>query len=183
MVRHLARTVNCLPEHSRRLLYDALACPHFNYADVVWDGCLKQQQIELQRIHNFAGRVIAGVDKRHSSGAVLESLGMLPLTEKRKIHQAVFVHKILNGRGPDELCNKLQQAIQNTSLNLRSKDTLFVAPKQHNTAKFERSTVYKSTKVWNTVRPTLRLIEDSSKFKVECQREMSRAFFGASELK
>ena len=63
VIRHLARSAKVLPQTSRRLLYDALVCPHLSYADVVWDGCLKRQETELQRIHNFAARVISGSDR------------------------------------------------------------------------------------------------------------------------
>ena len=63
-VRHLARTGKTLSTSIRRLLYDALVAPHLSYADIVWDGCRQEQQKELQRVHNFAVRVIAGLKKR-----------------------------------------------------------------------------------------------------------------------
>ena len=77
--------------------------PHF-YADVVWDGCLRGQQQELQRVHNFAARVIVGANRNASATEALKALGMVPLTEKHRIHQAVLAHKLINGRGPKELC-------------------------------------------------------------------------------
>ena len=62
IIRNLARTGGCLPQRSRRILYDSLVAPHFSYADVVWDGCLKAQQQQLQRTHNFAARMITGAN-------------------------------------------------------------------------------------------------------------------------
>ena len=185
ITRHLARTANILPQKSKRLLYDSLLCPHLNYADIVWDGCLKRDQVSLQRVHNFAARIVAGSERRAPSSTVLRGLGMMPLTEKRKVHQAVFIHKVLNGRGPQELCNSLQTARQNytdvaRTYNLRSKDSLSIPPKQHRTAKFEKSTVHRSIKVWNSTAPATRQIVETSKFKIEVQREIYRAHFERS---
>ena len=108
VVRHLARTSRILPQQSRRMLYDALVCPHLGYADVVWDGCRKQEAEQLQRIHNFAIKVVAGVDRSTPTKEVLEHLGMVPLSEKRRIHQVVFLHKIINDHGPAQLCETLR---------------------------------------------------------------------------
>ena len=139
IVRNLARTSKLLPQRSRRLLYDALVCPHLSYADVVWDGCLKQQQQELQRTHNFAARVIAGVDRRSPSANVLKQLGMVPLAEKRTIHQAVLMHKLVNGRGPKDLCDQMKdvRADNKEQRNLRSTANLYIKPRQHRTSKFK----------------------------------------------
>ena len=162
------------------LLYDALVCPHLSYADVVWDGCLKQQETELQRIHNFAARIISGADRYPSSKTLLQGLGMVPLSDKRKIHQAVLIHKTINGRGPAELYNRLQSELPKGDFRLRSKEALSITPKQHHTAKYERSTLYRSIKVWNATSPNIRQLEDSSKFKTEVQRGFSRVFQGCN---
>ena len=182
IVRHLARASNLLPRKAKRLLYDALVCPHLSYADVVWDGCLQQQQMELQRVHNFAARVILGAESRSPSEPILEELGMVPLAEKRRIHQAVFMHKLINERGPAELCN-IMKPIQNNKGDrqshpegLRSSRTLFIKPVQHRTAKFERSTMQRAAKAWNSVTPELRLIDDTTQFKNEVQREITRTY-------
>ena len=180
IVRHLARTSRVLPQRSQRMLYDALVCPHLSYADVVWDGCRKQDQEQLQRVHNFAAKVIAGADKRASTTKTLKTLGMVPLSEKRKM--AVFVHKLVNGHGPAELCERLQQIRGDqqlsTSDGLRSRKSLYIRPVQHKTAKYEKSTLWRASKAWNQTRPEHRLTDDTAKFKTDIQREMTRAYHG-----
>ena len=167
IVRHLARASKLLPRNAKRLLYDALVCPHLSYADVVWDGCLQQQRMELQRVHNFAARVIVGANSRTPSGPILEELGMVPLADKRRIHQAVFMHKLVNERGSAELCDKMAP-IRNKKGNisqpegLRSGRTLFIRPVHHRTTKFENSTLQRAAKAWNSISPELRLINDTT---------------------
>ena len=174
VIRHLARSTKVLPQRSRRLLYDALVCPHLGYADVVWDGCGKEQKVELQRIHNFAAKVVAGADRYTPSNEVLRNLGMVPLTAKREIHQAVFMHKLVNGRGPAELCNRVQENMNNQLEGLRSKTSLLITPQQHRTAKYEKSTLWRATKAWNRTSKEIRLIDDTSNFKTKVQREVWR---------
>ena len=141
--------------------------------DIVWDGCLKQQETELQRIHNFAARIISGADRHTPSKTLLQDLGMVPLSDKRKIHQAVFIHKTINGRGPEELCSRLQNDRPKGGFRLRSREALSITPRQHHTAKYERSTLYRSIKVWNTTNANIRKLENSSKFKTEVQRVLA----------
>ena len=115
--------------------------------------------------------------QRHApSKTLLQNLGMIPLSEKRMIHQAVFIHKIIHGRGPEELRNKLQNERPKGDFRLKSREALSITPRQHQTAKYEKSTLYKSIKVWNATKPSIRQLEDSSKFKTEIQREFSRVF-------
>ena len=106
---------------------------------------------------------------------------MVPLTEKRTIHQAVFVHKLVNGRGPSELCHQLEEirrkknTMQEEPVGLRSTRTLHINPQQHRTSKFEKSTMYRAAKAWNQTPPEIRLLDDTSKFKRSVQREVTQA--------
>ena len=142
VVRNLARTAGLLPEKSRRILYDSLAAPHFSYADVVWDGCLKSDQLKLQRVHNFAARTITGAKKFSSASSALKTLGMVPLAQKRQVHQAVLAHKLVNGKGPAELCNTFKQVkapkeeSPNIASRLRSSTSMTLPAKQHRTSKY-----------------------------------------------
>ena len=189
VIRNLARTSGILPQKSRRILYDSLVAPHFSYADVVWDGCLQAQQQELQRAHNFAARTITGARKYDSATEALKKLGMVPLSKKRQIHQAVMAHKLINGAGPKELCAvfknvktglKLNQNNGNIASRLRSATTMMIQPKQHRTAKFERSPIHRMTKVWNSVSLESKQIENNGQFKKQVQREFTRAHWGPS---
>ena len=188
VIRNLARASEFLPPQSRRILYDSLVAPHFSYADVVWDGCLKEQQQDLQRAHNFAARVICRTSKYSSATAALEKLGMVPLVEKRKMHQVVMAHKLINGKGPHGLRRKFGKVKPTTSVNqegnvssrLRSRSRMHIPPTQHSSARFERSTVHRMSKAWNSVSIDNRKIEDQSKFKAAIQRELTCAYWGRS---
>ena len=172
-------------------MYDSLVAPHFSYADVVWDGCLKEQQQDLQRTHNFAARVVCRASKYSSATAALEKLGMVPLAEKRKMHQVVMAHKLINGKGPSGLCKTFENVKPKTSVNyeesnissrLRSRSKMHIPPSQHSSARFERSTIHRMSKAWNSISTQNKKIEEQSKFKAAIQRELTRAYWGRSIL-
>ena len=113
----------------------------------------------------------------------LKTLGMVPLSEKRKIHQAVFIHKLVNGHGPTELCDRVKETRQNKQLGatdgLRSRKSLYIRPEQHKTAKYEKSTLWRASKAWNETKPEHRFIDNTSRFKAGIQREITRAYHGS----
>ena len=189
IIRNLARTSGSLPRKAKRLLYDSLVAPHLSYADIVWDGCLEEQRQDLQRIHNFAARTITGAKKFSSATEALRTLGMVPLTHKRQIHQAVMTHKLINGNGPKVLCDKLKdikyardldKEQANLAGRLRSKAAMKIQPIQHRTARFERSSIHRMTKAWNNLPLHCKLLESSSNFKATVQREITHAYWGPS---
>ena len=186
IIRNLARASGVLPQRAKRTLYDSLVAPHFSYADVVWDGCLKEQQEALQRSHNFAARVITGASKYSSATQALKNLGMVPRSEKRRMHQAVLARKLIDGNGPSELCARFENIRKNVNQEetianrLRSKSRMVIQPQQHKSARFERSTIHRMSKAWNRVSLKTKQIETPSKFKAEVQRELTRAYWGPS---
>ena len=69
--------------------------------------------------------------------------------------------------------NNKEQLNKNNG-GLRSKKSL-ISPTPHRTAKFERSTMQRATRAWNEIKPELRLLDDTTKFKILVQREVTRA--------
>ena len=63
-ITNLARTTHVLPLKSRKILYDALVAPHFNYCDIIWDGTSTTQANTLQKTANFAARSLLGAKKK-----------------------------------------------------------------------------------------------------------------------
>ena len=182
-LRNIARTSKALPTTSKRLLYDALVAPHLSYADIVWDGCRREEETSLQRLHNFAVKIISGNRGHESTSKAMQELGMVPLTEKRQIHHAVFAHKLINGKGPLELRDRLscvracQQDQSKLANRLRSRAKMDIQPQQHRTARYEKSTLHRTAKAWNRTDPNSRKTLNSSIFKTSTQREFTRAYW------
>ena len=46
-IRNIARTYNILPLRTRMTLSEALVTPHYNYCDVIYDGCSEKAKTNL----------------------------------------------------------------------------------------------------------------------------------------
>ena len=84
-IRNIARTADILPLHSRRMLTEALVTPHYNYCDVVYDGCSEKAKKELQRNQNYAARALLGKPKFSNGSDALRQLQWLPLEKRRMV--------------------------------------------------------------------------------------------------
>ena len=97
-IRNIARTNNVLSLKSRLTLTNALVVPHYNYGDIIYDGCTAKVREDLERNQNYAARAMLGRPKYSSAMKALQELEWLPLHRRRQIHQCVFVHKARHSR-------------------------------------------------------------------------------------
>ena len=93
-IRNLNRINHLIPMKHKMLLYNSLVASHYNYVDTVWSGCGKINEKRLQLTQNFAAMSILGLKKHTSATDALQTLKLLTL------HEAVYVHKALNGKLP-----------------------------------------------------------------------------------
>lgn len=92
---NIARSKNILALPSRIILTYALVVPHYNYGDVVYDGCTLDTNLNLERSQNYTAKALLGHSKFSSTTNALHKLNWIPLQQQRKIHQGVFIHKAL----------------------------------------------------------------------------------------
>ena len=59
----IGRMRSKIPYCTRRLLIEALVIPHIRYCATVWGGCIKTQKKRLQKVLNFAVRIVVGLRK------------------------------------------------------------------------------------------------------------------------
>ena len=141
-----------LPIKSRRTLYDALVAPHYNYCVIIWDGTAKKNASELQKSGNFAAKALLGAKKRSSAKAALDKLGMMPLTEKRKVHMGVFMHKVINGIGPRDLVGRYKRLLDrghSHHTRAAAREDLIISA--HRTSRYDDSTQQRAVKCWNSI--------------------------------
>ena len=170
---NLARTSSVLSLKSRRTLYDALVAPHYSYCDVVWDGMAKKCSQEVQKSGNFAARTLLGQNRRSSATQALLKLDMMPLSEKRKVHLAVLVHKMLKGEGPKKLVEDYVTLLnRGHHYHTRAATRKDLKTLTRKTSKFDGSTKQRAITLWNSIPESLRGIECTSTFKREYQRHL-----------
>lgn len=177
VVKHLHRINKLLPMKTKLTLYDSLVASHLNYADVIWSGCSLENKKRLQTVQNFALKSILNKKKSDSATEALKTLKYLDLEEKRKIHEAVFIHKILKGKKPKNLTEEYEKL--QPRLNHRSADKSILNIPAHKTSKFKSSVLYRTIKTWNEINVE-RKKEDTSTFKKSLQSHMTKSKYKAA---
>ena len=162
-IRNLHRINNLIPLKHRILLYNSLVASHYNYCDTVWSGLGVVNEKKLQTTQNFAARSILGMSKYSSATEALQTLKFLPLKEKRKIHEAVYVHKALSGKAPKEVVNQYKE--QKSKQNLRSSKHRTLNIPKHSSEQYKRGPLYRTLKTWNSIPETLRSNITTTTFK------------------
>ena len=149
IIRNLNRINHLLPVKLRLQLYNSLVEPHFSYADVAWGGCGVTNAKSLQLAQNFAARSILGMKKSDSAKTALHKLTLLNLQQRRTVHEAVFTHKSLLNKHPENINTTYQKQLPKR--NTRGVTAMKLNIPKHKTAKYEQSPLYRTIKSWNAV--------------------------------
>ena len=169
-IRHIARSNNVLPLQSRVILTNALVVPHYNYGDILYDGCSVDARDDLERNHNYAARALLGQSKSCSASNALNKLNWIPLHLRRKIHQGVFIHKSINHQGSQHAITSTINLLPNHHYSTRLKHGNGLYSRQHSMAMSEKSVLYRSSHVWNSIPSDIRSTESTSNFKNRLQK-------------
>jgi hypothetical protein len=169
-IRNLHRINKLIPLKHRVLLYNSLVAPHYNYVDTVWSGCGIGNEKRLQVTQNFAVRSILGRSKHSSATEALHTLSFLPLSDKRKVHEAVYVHKALNGKLPTEITDQYHSQKQKQNPRTCKLATLNVP--RHKTEQYKKSPMYRTVNTWNNIPEAIRCEQTTSTFKKKFQSHL-----------
>ena len=176
--KNLYRIRDLLPTKYKMILYDSLIATHFNYADVIWGGCTKQNQEKLQVTQNFAMRTVLGADRRSSATEALQRLRYLNLNNKRQVHEAVFAYKAINETHPEDISQKYKELLPKG--NTRSAKRQIINYPRHKTSLYEKSPLYRTITTWNQI-PTELKTAPATTFKKQVQKNCINTLYG--ELK
>ena len=173
-VRNLQRINMLVPLKSRLLLYNSLVASHLNYGDTVWAGLNSSNKNKLQRTQNLAAKSILGMKKLESSTYALKKANLLPLEDKRKVHEAVYIHKGLHGKLPTPVCAQYEQLKPSPSLRSAEQQKLTIP--HHKTERYKHSTLYRTTNIWNSIPVHIKNIDNSATFKKNYQNHLLQTF-------
>ena len=100
----LRRIFPALPV-SRILLDNALVLPHLDFCSSVWHHCGETLTRRIEKIHNYAMRLITSSPPRTSSDELREKLSWMTLRDRR-FHILCKVHRCLHRHASEYLCKK-----------------------------------------------------------------------------
>ena len=138
-----------LDSNVKLLLCESLVLSVFNYADVVYGPCISQTDNQrLQKLQNLCIRFITYIPPYTHITPYIRDMNCLKIQERRFLHYAVFLRRIVNSGCPSYLADKILLRNLAHDLNLRHVGSTLSIPK-HSTSGFKCGFSYLATYIYN----------------------------------
>lgn len=154
-----------LPREIKLQLFKTLILPIFDYMDIIYHDYgihgTNNLSDRLEKLQNIAIRFISNVKRREHITAYRKELNLLKLFDRRTLHVACQINKMINNNAPQYL----QSIIKINRNNTRSNNKLIVNMPKNN---FQKSSFNIGAPiVWNRLPNEIRTIKESDNFKKE----------------
>ena len=108
-LRQVRPVFRVLPRRTRIMIYNALVLSHLDYSSCVWSACGTNLQVKLERIQNYAMRMITSAKPRTPSAQLRDKLSWMPLQNRRKMKIVTKLHSCLHDEAREYLCSKFKK--------------------------------------------------------------------------
>ena len=157
------RIKHLLDKETLLLLINAFVFSKLFYCSTVWSNTSKSNVSKLQRVQNFAARIILGLRKFDHISQGIKSLKWLPVKDRLYLNDAIMMYKCINKLAPDYLADKFVQRSHIHNRNTRSRNQLDIPRCRISTG--QRSFVYRGTQLWNSLSYDVRTAKCPKVFK------------------
>lgn len=148
----------------KQTLCEQLVLSHFNYCDVVYGPCIDSfDTYRVQRMQNNCCRFILNLRKYDHVSREITSLNWLNMKNRRLLHTATLLHKVVTNKAPPYLFNKIKYRSEVHDANIRNPSALHIP--QHTTKKFQHTFSYQAPHIYNNIDNHLKLLSINS-FKI-----------------
>ena len=160
-----------LPRPLLLLFLKSYILPHFDYCDVVWFGCTKQEAHHLEILLNFSCRTVLRRHYDYSATAARRELGLSTLTTRRKLHTAQMVFKCLTSNSPPYLSQLFSCPPSQYNTRSSSSSQLNLPPLR--TSLGQRCFSFVGASVWRSLPVHVRGAMDFKNFSILCNQYFS----------
>ena len=169
ILRNISRVRNSLTYDTCNTIMQSYVMSRLDYCNALLYGAPKYQLDRLQKVQNYAARVIARVPKycritkKHINiTPTLAALHWLPIKQRVQYKIALYVYKGLHGLAPSYISDMLVlYSSTGTSRQRKAQQTVhsLVVPRARLDTYGQRAFAVAGPKVWNNLPRDLRIIE------------------------
>lgn len=96
----LKRVSNRLTFHTKKIVYNTLVSPNFDFCSTIYLNGTKEQIDQLQKLQNRAMRIILKCDRLTHRADMLNSLNWLSVNQRINYNTLIMIFKMKNGLAP-----------------------------------------------------------------------------------
>ena len=130
-------------------IIEALVFSRLYYCSAVWSGTAKKNICKLQKVQNFAARIVSGARKYDHITPILRELKWLPVNSTLLYKIGILTFKCLHGLAPRYLCEQFITRSTVHSIGTRNRHKLNIPA--FRTAAGQRSFLYRAVSLWNSL--------------------------------
>ena len=145
------------------LIISSLVMSKLLYCSSVWANTSGKNIEKLQKVQNFACRIVCNIQKYDHVSPAMRQLNWLPIKQQLVYKDTVMAYKCLNKLAPPYLCDKFVKRSELHSRQTRNNNQLDIP--QFRTASGQRTFYYRAVKIWNSLENELREIQSLRLFK------------------
>ena len=176
-IRNIASIRHYINLDTAKLLATSLVLTHLDYSNSILSGLPKKSISKMQRVQNWAAKVVLYRDRYSSSKEALIQLHWLPIKERIDYKILCIIYKCLHNMAPLYLSAKIKR--KRFPKNTRASTigiTLEVPYTRKSTFAARAFSVY-GPKLWNSLTPKLQELSSIDSFKRCLKTELfTRAF-------
>ena len=157
---------NFLNKQACETLVTGMVLSHLDYANSVLVGLPDITLNYLQRVQNFAAKVVLNRDRYSSSTDALKELHWLPIRGRIIFKIVCLIHKCLFGNGPNNLKNLLvRRPTDRRTLRSNKESNILIVPFVKNKTFASRAFSVAGPFHWNELSEELRTVTNYQTFK------------------
>ena len=160
----ISRIRRYLTLDATKSLVNSLVTSRLDYANSLLSGLSEGLIGKLQKVQNYAARVVSRSDRRSHITTVLATLHWLPVKFRLQYKLLLLVYKSQHDELPDYLSTMFKEYVP--ARNLRSSNSSLLCVPKTKTVKYgDKSFVNSSTVLWNALPETIKFSPTTVTFK------------------
>lgn len=129
-------------------IYISYLRPILEYASILWDNCTMSEKDLIEKIQYDSARAVTGLTRSVSLNKLINEIGWVSLSDRRKMQKLILIFKYKNGDLPSYLNDIMPDTVRDTNIyNLRNQ--LDYATVARRLEIFSKSVIPSSIKLWN----------------------------------
>ncbi len=166
----VSRVVKYISLDHRKMLFNAIILPHFDYCSQVWSNASKTTLDTLVKLQKRGGRMLVGAPKRTPTVEVFRELKWTSITTRWQQQKLAMVYRVSKDDGPEYMKDYFTEVNDTHKYETRmATNGSYTLPKVSNDSG-KRTFKYSGAREWNLLPESIRKSEARTIFRARCNR-------------